>query len=64
GSGYDPQRSDRTGWPKLGIQTMRERALAIGGSCEIVSSPGSGTRVSVHAPLVNELEAAGASAAR
>lgn len=64
GSGFDPQLPDRTGWPKLGIQTMRERALAVGGTCAVVSAPGSGTRVVVHVPVLNEQEALHARAAR
>jgi len=64
GSGFDPQQLDRTGWPRLGIQTMRERALAIGGSCDVVSALGSGTRVLVRVPMPNQKEAVRAGAAR
>ena len=51
GQGFDPERLVRTGWPRFGLQTMRERAQAIGGECDIVSSPGHGTRVIVQVPL-------------
>nr|WP_202552460.1 HAMP domain-containing sensor histidine kinase [Streptomyces sp. SID8352] len=34
-----------------GIRGMRERALLIGGSLDIVSAPGSGTRISLTAPV-------------
>jgi signal transduction histidine kinase len=64
GGGFDPRLSDRTGWPRLGIQTMRERALAVGGSCAVVSAPGGGTRVVVNVPVTNEQEVVGARAAR
>jgi signal transduction histidine kinase len=51
GQGFDPERLVRTGWPRFGLQTMRERAQAIGGKCDIVSSPGHGTIVTVQVPL-------------
>jgi signal transduction histidine kinase len=54
GRGFDPLLFDRTGWPRLGLQTMRERAQAIGGTLEVVSSPGHGTRIAVHVPAANE----------
>jgi two-component system NarL family sensor kinase len=34
----------------IGLQTMRERAVELGGSCNVVSSPGIGTTVSVTLP--------------
>jgi PAS domain S-box-containing protein len=34
----------------LGMMNMRERALSLGGSCEIVSSPNKGTTVTVRIP--------------
>jgi signal transduction histidine kinase len=64
GQGFDPLLLDRTGWPRLGLQTMRERAQAIGGTFEVVSVPGRGTRVAVHVPAANRRERARASAAR
>jgi signal transduction histidine kinase len=64
GQGFDPLLLDRTGWPRLGLQTMRERAQAIGGTFEVVSEPGRGTRVAVHVPALNRRERARASAAR
>ena len=51
GQGFDPERLVRTGWPRFGLQTMRERAQAIGGECDIISSPGHGTRVILQVPL-------------
>lgn len=48
GIGFDPstqpQHSGRTGW---GMLTMRERAVALGGTLAIDSEPGLGTRVTV-----------------
>jgi len=35
----------------VGLRTMRERAVMIGGSLEIYSAPGTGTRVRVSAPI-------------
>ena len=64
GHGFDPLLLDRTGWPRLGLQTMRERAQAIGGDFDVVSGPGEGTRVVVHVPVSKGREAVGASAPR
>jgi signal transduction histidine kinase len=50
GHGFDPMQLDRTGWPRLGLQTMRERAQAIGGDFDVVSATGEGTRIAVHVP--------------
>ena len=57
GDGFDPALPDRTGWPRLGLQTMRERAQAIGGAFEVLSSAGKGTRVTVRVPTANTREA-------
>jgi signal transduction histidine kinase len=51
GRGFDLDQPVRTGWPRFGVQTMRERAQAIGGTFELWSTPGSGTRVTVHVPV-------------
>lgn len=56
GDGFDPLRSARTGWPRFGLQTMRERAEAIGGQFELDSQSGRGTRVTVRLPLRSETE--------
>ena len=62
GHGFDPLQLDRTGWPRLGLQTMRERAQAIGGDFEVVSATGEGTRIAVHVPTSTgrEVDHAGA----
>jgi len=50
GSGFNPLAIKRGEWPNLGLQTMQERAEAIGGVFEIESTPGSGTKVRVTVP--------------
>jgi signal transduction histidine kinase len=40
----------------FGLQGMRERAAQIGGTLNVESSPESGTRVTLRAPLSNERE--------
>jgi signal transduction histidine kinase len=48
GRGFDPQRE----FPgHLGLQSMRERAAAVGGTLEIESAPGEGTRLRARIPL-------------
>jgi len=64
GHGFDPLLLDRTGWPRLGLQTMRERAQAIGGTFEIVSAPREGTSIAVRVPVPPAKEAVGAGTAR
>jgi signal transduction histidine kinase len=48
GRGFDPRR-DFPG--HLGLQSMRERAVAVGGTLEIESAPGNGTRVRASIPV-------------
>lgn len=48
GVGFDPDR-DYAG--HLGLHSMRERAAKLGGDVNIVSSPGSGTRVIAEIPV-------------
>ena len=52
GSGFDPLAIERGEWPHFGLQTMQERAEAIGGAIEIDSAPGRGTVVKVRLPLL------------
>ncbi len=54
GSGFDPatlhgRDGQRPGWGLFGI---RERALLLGGQCEIDSAPGAGSQVHVEIPLL------------
>lgn len=64
GQGFDPGLETRTGWPRFGLQTMRERAQAVGGRFELESERGAGTRISVSVPVVQPHEVAHASRAR
>ena len=50
GQGFNPLAVKREEWPHLGLQTMQERAEAIGGTFEIESTPGKGTKVRVFIP--------------
>jgi signal transduction histidine kinase len=50
GSGFDPS-SPETRSRRLGLTSMRERAEALGGVLRIESSPGTGTTITVEAPL-------------
>jgi signal transduction histidine kinase len=43
GRGFDPAGTRSAGWPRFGLQTMRERAESVGGSFAIESAPGMGT---------------------
>ncbi|TDM00746.1 sensor histidine kinase [Macrococcus carouselicus] len=51
GHGFDMTMRDET---RYGINTMKERALEIGGSCQIISAPDSGTRIEIKVPLTEE----------
>ncbi|MBI4308101.1 MAG: GAF domain-containing sensor histidine kinase [Chloroflexi bacterium] len=52
GQGFDMARLPSRGWPRFGLQTMRERAEAVGGTLSIHTGPGEGTRVAVAVPLL------------
>ena len=47
GRGFDPARLPLTGWPRFGLQTMHERAEAVGGTLSIDSGPSRGTSIQV-----------------
>ncbi|MCE4957503.1 sensor histidine kinase [Macrococcoides caseolyticum] len=51
GIGFDIQQVDNT---RYGLNTMKERALEIGGSCKVISAPQSGTRIEVKVPIKEE----------
>jgi signal transduction histidine kinase len=51
GMGFDQTAISRTAGG-LGLLNMRERLLAVQGSCEVDSLPGKGTTVSMYVPLV------------
>ena len=50
GRGFDPVTADRS---RSGQINLRQRLADIGGTCEVVSSPGEGTRVEFRLPLPN-----------
>jgi nitrate/nitrite-specific signal transduction histidine kinase len=51
GKGFDPTSVTQNGQPHFGLQTMRERAEGVGGSLQVWSQSGQGTRVVVTLPL-------------
>jgi len=50
GCGFDPSHLARTSWPHLGLQSMQERAAAIGARFTLDTAPGKGTKVIVDLP--------------
>lgn len=50
GIGFDRDRLDAGTRPRFGMQTMHERAEAIGGALRVVTAPGRGTQVVVLLP--------------
>jgi signal transduction histidine kinase len=50
GRGFEPEPIRGLGVRGFGLQTMRERAEGLGGSLEIESHPGEGTKVTVRLP--------------
>ena len=54
GIGFAVKTADGTGGRRFGLQTMRERAEALGGSLEVHSSLGKGTQVVVRIPLARQ----------
>ena len=64
GEGFDRDGLSRRGWPRFGLQTMRERATAIGGEFALASQPGLGTTVTVSVPLTRTAEETHESPAR
>ena len=54
GQGFDPAQVGEEGRQYFGLQIMRERAESVGGSLELDSQPGQGTRVVVRVPLTSK----------
>ncbi|MBI4336933.1 MAG: GAF domain-containing sensor histidine kinase [Chloroflexi bacterium] len=52
GRGFDPAHVTRGPWPHLGLQSMQERAAAIGARFTLDTAPGRGTRVILDLPKV------------
>lgn len=55
GSGFDPTIRSRAAFPRFGLAIMRERAESIGGSLEIDTAPGRGTRVKIRVPTATKV---------
>lgn len=56
GKGFDPRKVKLHKKEKghgLGLTNMRERALSLGGNCDIVSAPAKGTTIDVRIPYAN-----------
>lgn len=51
GCGFDPAEVRARGRGCFGLQTMEERAAAVGGALRVESAPGKGTRVVAHFPV-------------
>ena len=53
GTGFDVKTPKRNGETRhgLGLTNMRERALSLGGTCELTSLPGHGTTIIARVPL-------------
>ena len=56
GQGFDPVRVRQAGDQGFGLQTMSERVEGVGGTLEVVSESGRGTRVIARLPLGSEGE--------
>jgi signal transduction histidine kinase len=50
GSGFDPSAARSADYPRFGLSTMRERAESVGGTLEIESAAGRGTRIVARMP--------------
>jgi PAS domain S-box-containing protein len=58
GRGFDPQKvklGKKAKGHGLGLTNMRERALSLGGNCEITSAPEKGTTIDVRIPYANSI---------
>jgi signal transduction histidine kinase len=51
GKGFDPSNRPREAFPRFGLAIMRERTESIGGTLDLETSPGSGTRVKIRVPV-------------
>ena len=54
GAGFDPVSLQRGAFPRFGLAIMRERAESVGGTLELESEPGQGTRVRIELPMTSE----------
>lgn len=51
GAGFNPYELGRSEFPRFGLATMRERAESLGGTFQLDSTPGTGTRVTIELPV-------------
>jgi signal transduction histidine kinase len=51
GVGFDPSKAERDG-PGMGLFTMRERILLVGGTFTVTSAPRQGTSIRVTIPVI------------
>ncbi|MEE8368140.1 MAG: GAF domain-containing sensor histidine kinase, partial [Thermoanaerobaculia bacterium] len=54
GDGFDLESMQRSDFPRFGLAIMRERAESLGGTLELTTAPGEGTRVRIEFPLPEE----------
>ncbi|MDO8577724.1 MAG: sensor histidine kinase [Dehalococcoidales bacterium] len=54
GRGFDMTHLPPREWPRFGLQTMKERAQAVGGGFEIHTAPGKGCSILVRVPFSGE----------
>jgi len=64
GEGFDPDILSTAGPPRFGLQSMRERAVGIGGTLKVRSAPGFGTTITVEIPAKSNGESGHESSAR
>ena len=56
GQGFDPaERRAQTGQRRMGLQSMEERVLLLGGTFRVHSRPGQGTRIFAEIPVLDQL---------
>ncbi len=56
GSGFDPSLRQASPDQKFGLHFMRERVEEVGGTIQVHSAPGAGSRVVISVPLQKELQ--------
>ncbi len=54
GTGFDLAKLPARGWPRFGLQTMRERAESVEGTLVVETAPGQGTTVTVSVPVLGQ----------
>jgi signal transduction histidine kinase len=54
GLDLDAIKTPPGGWPSMGLEIMRERLESLGGTLDIESQPGQGTRLSARMPLAGD----------